>query len=86
MTIDRRKLFALSGLGAIGAGTGALGPEVQLGSGGIVIRIYQDYSGRWVVAVPDFDADPNWLPGHVMPVKGMPIDEFLAAIARPNTT
>jgi hypothetical protein len=81
MSIDRRRLFALGGLGAVGAGTGALGPELNL-HGGITVTLYQDLDG-WKVAVPDFDyAGGRWRAGSILPMKGMPITEFLAELEK----
>lgn len=78
MNIDRRKLFALGGLGAVGAaGTGALGPEYTL-HGGITITIQQMNDGGWGVAVPDWDEmKSRWHKVHMTPViKIMPMAEF----------
>lgn len=76
MTVDRRKLFALGGLGVIGAGTGAYGAEANL-HGGVTVTLQRSYDG-WGVAVPNLDE--GWRPGDIPQVKLMPIADFLAAL------
>lgn len=87
MTVDRRKLFALGGLGAIGIGTGELGPEVDPAAGGsITVKIRKSWTEKgfvWAVMVPDFDY--VWQPGLATPpVKWMPLTEWLAALDKIN--
>jgi hypothetical protein len=87
MSVDRRKLFALGGLGALGAGTGLAGPELDWPAG-ITIRISWRWSAGpkpgWHVLVPDWDHDFQWNVANVAtqtpPVKWMPLEEFLAAL------
>jgi hypothetical protein len=77
MDMDRRKLFALGGLGAVAGLGGIQGPEVSF-HGGVTIRIFKGSDG-WMVAVPDWD---GYRPGDVPAVTGMPIDEFLAKLGK----
>ena len=84
MTVDRRKLFALGGLGAIGASTGEFGPEVDPNYGAsITIRVRRERTDsgglEWAVLVPDFDA--RWMVGRYLPpVKWMPLNEWLSSV------
>lgn len=80
MSIDRRKLFALGGLGAVGIGTGVYGPELDFASLGITVRLRRDYKTGWGIIVPDWDGHPDWQPGKIHAVKTMPVAEFLAAL------
>lgn len=87
MSIDRRKLFALGGLGAIGIGTGEIGPEADPNYGAaITIRIRRErteHGLEWAVLVPDYDM--RWTPGReIPPVKWMPLSEWLAAVEGEN--
>ena len=79
MTIDRRKLFALGGMGIVATGgTGALGAEVNPAFPGITIQIRLVGNG-WEVAVPDWEHEAK-MPvhqGYLMPVTWMPLPEFL---------
>lgn len=89
MTIDRRRLFALGGVGAFGAGTGLLGPEFDHITAGIVVRLYQESDGGWKVVVPDwgfieddsFGGIYRWRPGQQLRTRGMPLEEFLAQMS-----
>jgi hypothetical protein len=77
MDIDRRKLFAVGGAGAIAGIGGIQGPEVDF-NGGVTIRIFKGRDG-WNVAVPDWD---GYRPGDIPAIKGMPINEFLQALGK----
>ena len=75
----RRRLLALSGIGALAAGTGIFGPEIDPGSAGALVIRVKKHWGKWQVCVPDFDS--VWTPGVVMPpIKWMPLEEFLAEL------
>ncbi len=80
--LDRRKLFALGGAGiAVGAGTGALGAEVDPAKPGITVQI-RFYGGQWEVVVPDWEHAERGHPvhGYLLPVKWIPLTEFLGAL------
>lgn len=87
MAIDRRKLLAFGGLGAIGAGTGLNGPEIRFGSQGLTIHIIRGDKG-WFVAVPEFNkvdyhgrTIEQFNPAReLLPIKTIPLDEFLKAL------
>lgn len=79
MGIDRRRLFALGGVGAFGVGTGACGPEIDIAAAGAITAKFALRYGEWCVLVPDWDLD--WHVGtNAAPVKWMPLAEFLTAI------
>lgn len=87
MTVDRRKLFALGGLGAIGVGTGEFGPEADPNYGpSLTIKIRKDWTPNgveWCVLVPDFDL--KWQVGRELPpVKWTPLAEWLKAVEELN--
>ena len=77
--LNRRRLFALGGLGALAAGTGIHGPEIDPDlPGALVLRVRKNYK-TWVVCVPDYET--AWTPGVMMPpVKWVPLEEFLAEL------
>lgn len=78
--LDRRKLFALGGAGiAVGAGSGALGAEVDPSKPGITVQI-RFYAGQWEVVVPDWDTNLSPVHGFVLPVKWIPLAEFLTEL------
>jgi hypothetical protein len=80
MDVDRRKLFAVGGFGALAGLGGIQGPEASF-AGGITIRIQRHPDG-WMVAVPDWD---TYRIGEVPAVKMTPLNEFLAALGKePN--
>jgi len=80
MSVDRRKLFSLGGLGAFTFVGGVQGPEFDHIAGGLTIRIYREFGGEWKVVVPDWDYvnGGDWRPGKQLRTKGMPLAEFLA--------
>jgi hypothetical protein len=78
MSIDRRKLFAVGGFGALAGVGGVRGPEVHL-HGGITIHIVKGDDG-WLVAVPDFDH--YRFNGEIPAIKMMPMAEFLEALGK----
>lgn len=79
MAIDRRKLFALGGLGAISVGTGEHGPEFDVAlAGAVTVKLGRRY-GEWCVLVPDWNY--KWHVGAAAPpVTWMKLSEFLAVL------
>lgn len=83
MAIDRRKLFALGGVGALGIAGGERGPEIDVGAAGALTVKIARRCGEWCVLVPDWDL--RWAVGaHAPPIKWMPLAEFLAQIDAVN--
>ena len=82
MSIDRRKLFALGGAGAIGAAGGRLGPEFNL-HGGLTIHVVKGHDG-WLVATPDWEMinGPYFQPGMIPQVKMVPVTEFFEMLEK----
>lgn len=76
--IDRRKLFALGGLGAIGATTGQSGPELDPSSAAVTVRLSRRL-GVWSVLVPDWEYAGD-VGAMAIPLKWMPLTEFLATL------
>ena len=77
--MNRRGLFALGGLGAVGLGTGTLGPELDFLTHGLTVRLVR-WKNEWCIVVPDFEGHKDWRPGEVHATKGMPVNEFLAEL------
>lgn len=76
--ISRRAMFPLAGAGIIAAADGSQGAAIDHGGQpGILVRMAQIH-GKWSVLVPDLEAMHGyWKPGWVIPVKWMPVDEYL---------
>lgn len=83
--MNRRSLLALGGLGAFGAASGAAGPELDITTGAIIVKIAKPWghSAGWRVLVPDLDRM-----GHIgqlpVPVNWMPLQDFLDQIDKLN--
>lgn len=75
--LTRRSIFPLAAVGIVAATDGSQGATID--NQGIIVRIARHYGG-WHALVPDIDSMNGWRPGFAIPVKWMPLNDYLALI------